>query len=166
MKIEDWAVSQSAQEMLQMLHQEQPEFLHTQITQLHKYLIACCWKHEHLIPQSHLRKGLIGAEQWLAGNISDEQLNELNWYAEAEAFALDYAETSEEIGELEELFSGVDELDGMPFSEARQLMRAAAHFAEGSMIYSSFRNLPWIASLLTSQFLCPELLREFIKPDF
>lgn len=166
MKKEDWAVSQNAQEMLETIHQERPNFLRTQIAQLHKYLIACCWKHKHLIPQSHLRNGLEGAERWLAGEISDDQLNELNWYAEAEAFALDYAETPEELAELHALFAGIEELQGMPFAEARQLMRDAAYFAEGSMIYSKFRKLPWVGYLLSSRFLCADLLREFLQPEF
>lgn len=101
--------------MLQKLHQVRPDFLLTQIPQLHQFLIACCWKHQNLIPQSHLRKGLEGAERWIAGEISDKQLYGLNRYAEAEAFALDYAKTPDEIAELNKMFLGVGELRGMSF---------------------------------------------------
>ena len=161
---DEWVNSHSAQRMLEALHHEQPEFLTTHITQLHRFFIACCWKHKHLIPQKRLRNGLRGAERWLAGEISDDELDDLNWYAEAEAFMIDYAETPEEIKALKELFEEVEELNSMPFSDARRRMRDAAYFAECSMIYSSLRKLPWIDRLFTSQFLCPDLLRKHIEP--
>ncbi len=166
MRKEDWANSQNAQEMLRALNVEQPDYLQSQIAQLHKYLIACSWKHKHLIPQLNLRNGLKGAEKWLAGDLSNEVLNNLNWYAEAEAFKLDYAKTPEEIIELREMFAGVSELDDMTFSRARQLMNDAAYFAEGSMMYSTIDKLPWVGSLFTSQFLCPDLLRSHLEPNF
>lgn len=162
---EEWEASENPQHMLKMLHQEQPDFLATQITQLHKFLIACCWKHKHLIPQRNLRNGLLGAERWIAGEITDEELNELNWYAEAEAFIIDYAETADEIASIRSLIEGIDEIRGMPFAQARKLLLDAAYFTEQSMIYSKFRRLPWINSLFTSKFLCPDLLREHIVPS-
>lgn len=163
---EEWAVSENAHYMLKILHHEQPGFLASQVPQIHRFLIACCWKHKHLIPQRNLRKGLQGAEKWLAGEISDDELYKLNWFAEGEAFVIDYAKTDEDIRELMTLFASIPELDGLPYPDAWQLMRKAAYFAEMSMIYSMFRRLPWIESLFSSQFLCPDLLREYIKPDF
>ncbi len=163
---EEWAISDNAQHMLKSLHREQPNFLITQIPQLHKFLIDCCWKNKHLIPQHHLRNGLRGAEKWLAGKITDAKLYDLNWHAEAEAFAIDYAKTDEEIRKLKELISGIPELNDMPYSQARELIKKAAYFAEGTMIYSKFRKLPWINYLLSSPFLCPDILRTFLEPEF
>jgi hypothetical protein len=166
MKNEYWAISRNAPEMLRREDAEHPNFLATQITQLHKFLIACCWKHEHLIPQQSLRNGLVGAEKWLAGDLPKDELLRLERYAEGEAFMLDYAKTDEELAELAEMVRGIPQLDGMEFEEARELMKDAAYFTDGAIIYSMFRRLPWVRYLLTSSFLCPDLLREYIEPVF
>ena len=166
MNKEEWATCTSAQHMLAELHREQPAFLATQIPQLHKFFIACSWKHKHLIPQRHLRNGLHGAENWIDGKIDDEELNRLNWYAEAECFAIDYAKSPEEMDQVRTLIEGISELSDMPFDEARKVLLKAAYFAEISMIYPWMCSLPWIESLFTSQFLCPDLLRGYILPNF
>ncbi|MCA8902166.1 MAG: hypothetical protein KDA53_13060 [Hyphomonas sp.] len=163
---EEWANADCAQSMLDNLYREQPAFLATQVPQLHKYFLACCWKHQHLIPQKRLRDGLRGAEDWVAGTIDDEELYRLNRHAESEAFAIDYAEAPDEIGALRSLIGGIPELSDMPFDEARHLLGKAAYFAETSMVYPTMRSLPRINSLFTSQFLCPDLLREFVVPAF
>ncbi len=166
MTAEEWDTSNCAPSMLSGLHQLQPRFLRTQLRPLYKFLIACCWKHQHLIPQDGLRNGLIGAEKWLAGEIDNAKLDRLNYYAEAAAFSIDYAKTPAEISELETLINGITELRGMSFNEARSVLKKAAYFAEGSMMYPRFDSLPWVDSLFKSEFLCPDLLREFLKPHF
>ena len=163
---EEWATSGSAQDMLQSLRETHPEFLATQVSQLHKFLIACSWKHQHLIPQKGLRDGLRAADSWVAGKIGDEKLYRVNWYAEAEAFGIDYAETPDELAELESLIAGIDELRALPFADARERLLAAAYFAEGAMVYPKLRRLPWSHRLFTSPFLCPALLREYVRPTF
>ena len=163
---EEWVTSTCASNMLARLHKERPRFLRTQIRELHRFLLACCWKHEHLIPQKGLRDGLSGAEKWLAGEISSAKLEELNYWAEAEAFRLDYAKSAEEIAVIKSLIDEIEELRALPFSKARETLLSAAYFAEGAMIYPKFRSLPWIDSLFESEFLCPDLLREFVKPRF
>lgn len=150
--------------MLSKLHTEQPRFLRTQVRRVHGFLVACCWKHQHLIPQEGLRNGLRGAEGWLASKISDAELNRLNYYAEADAFNIDYAESPEEISALKSLIEGISELRELPFETARKKLLDAAYFAEGSMIYPLFESLPWVDPLLTSQFLCADLLRAFVTP--
>ena len=162
---EEWLNSQSARDMLAKLHAEQPRFLKSQIRNLHRFLIACCWKHSNLIPQEGLRNGLLGAEQWLAGEIDDEELDRLNWFAEAEAFLLDYGKEPEDIVEIEALIDSIDEVRDLPFKQARKRLLDAAYFAEGAMIYPLVTALPWFDSMFTSEFLCPHLLREHIKPD-
>lgn len=162
---EEWAHSSSAPTMLTMLHQKQPRYLRTQVRQLHKFLIACCWKHQHLIPQDGLRKGLRGAERYIAGEIDNAELDRLDYYAEAEAFSIEYAKTPTEISELKSLIDRIEEVRAMPFDAARALLLDAAYFAEGSVIYPRFDSLPWVDRLFTSDFLCPNLLREFLKPD-
>jgi len=164
MNKEDWALCDDAPKMLKSLHQEQPVFLAKHIPQLHRFLIACCWKHKHLIPQPHLRNGLLGAERWLEGKLTNAELSDLNWYAEAEAFAFEYAKSEKDFDKLRKLIASVPELNGIGFSDAKQLMEDAAYFAEGSMVYSRINELPWVPSLLTSKFLCADLLREYIEP--
>jgi hypothetical protein len=166
MTAEEWASSNCAQSMLSGLHQSQPGFLRTQLLPIYKFRIACCWKHKHLIPQDGLRNGLIGAEKWITGEIDNDELDRLNYYAEADAFFIDYAETPTEISELGTLINGIVELRGMPFEEARSLLKNAAYFAEGSMTYPRFDSLPWVRNFLRSDFLCHDLLREFVKPNF
>jgi hypothetical protein len=51
---EEWIHSNSASEMLAKLQQTQPSFLKSQIPNLHRFFIACCWKHSNLIPQVRL----------------------------------------------------------------------------------------------------------------
>ncbi|MFL9841297.1 hypothetical protein ABS767_10005 [Sphingomonas sp. ST-64] len=164
MTFEEWESSNNAPEMLAALHAEQPRFLRKQVPQLHRFLIACCWKHQNLIPQDGLRDGLRGAEAWIAGKISKAELNRLNWYAEADAFRIDYAKSPEEISEIRLMIDGIEELRQLPFETARQKLLDAAYFAEGSMIYPMIERLPWVESLLTSQFLCADLLRKYIAP--
>lgn len=162
---EEWCSSDCARDMLARLHKEQPRFLRSQIRQLHEFLIACCWKHQNLIPQEGLRNGLRGAERWIAGEIDDDELNRLNYYAEADAFMIDYAKSAEEISVVKSLVDDIEELRELPFEKARKKVLEAAYFAEGSMIYPMFSSLPWVDSLFNSQFLCPDLLREYVKPD-
>ena len=163
---EEWNTSSSADEMLSDLRRTQPDFLTTQVPQLHRFLIACCWKYQNLIPQPGLRKGLQAAERWIAGDIDDAELAKMNWYAEADAFAIDYATSPNELAEVESLIAAVDELRSLSFDEARKILLAAAYFAEGAMIYPTFQSLPWVRGLFTSQFLCPKLLRAHVKPSF
>jgi hypothetical protein len=163
---EEWHASVSARDMLAKLHDEQPHFLETQIPQLHKFLIACCWKHQNLIPQEGLRNGLRGAERWIAGEIDDDELNRLDYHAEADVFAIAYVETADDISFVKSLIHGIVELRELPFESARKQLLDAAYFAECSMIYPMLSSAPWSNALFNSQFLCPNLLRDNIKPHF
>ncbi len=113
-----------------------------------------------------MRNGLRGAEKYIAGEIGNAELDRLNYHAEADAFAIDYAKSPEEISELQSLIDGIEEIRKLPFNQARALLLRAAYFAEGSMIYPRFNSLPWVNSLFESEFLCPNLLRENLSPDF
>jgi hypothetical protein len=161
---EEWFTSGNAPEMLSCLRLQRPDFFASQVSQIHRFLIACCWKHQHLIPQKGLRDGLRAAESWIAGNIDYEQLNSANWYAEADAFALDYASSPAEISEVERLIAGIKQLRSLPFAEARKVLLDAAYFAEGTMIYPLLSGCPWSQRLFTSRFLCPVLLRKYVEP--
>jgi hypothetical protein len=162
----EWASSRDATNMLAMLHQEPPHYLATQVRQLHRFLIACCWKHQHRIPQAGLRNGLKGAEKWIRGEIDDAELNRLDYYAEADAFFVDYATTPEQITALKALVDSIEEVREMPFDQARARLRDAAYFADGSMMYPLIDRLPWVESLFSSEFLCADLLRKFLEPEF
>lgn len=161
---EEWASYTDAATMFAKLHTEQPRFLRTQVREIHGFLVACSWKHQHLIPQEGLRNGLRGAEDWIAGRIDDAELNRLNYYAEADAFRIDYAKSPEEISSIKSIIDEISELREIPFEMARKQLLDAAYFAERSMIYPLFDSLPWVDHLLTSPFLCADLLRAFVIP--
>ena len=165
---EEWDKSTDPHAMLRAWFDVRSDLTDAEITALNRFAIACCWKHKHLIPQEALREGLVGAEQWLAGEIDYEKLNELNWHAEAEAFAIDYAKTPEEIADLKAMIASIRELDGMAFEQARERVKKAAYFAEITIVYYGMRSRPRAHKniLLKSDFLCADLLREHIQPDF
>lgn len=152
--------------MLSQLWERHPEFFRSQTKQLYRFLIDCCWKHKDLIPQQGLRDGLKGTERYLAGEIGDEELGRLNWHAEAQAFHIEYAKDPDELASVERLIASIPRVSAMPFDAARELLLEAAYFAEGAMIYPDIRPRPWIERLFTSQFLCPDLLRQHINPPF
>jgi hypothetical protein len=163
---EEWAICDSAPDMLTALNQRNPSHFKTLIPSLHRYFLACCRKIEFLTPQKHLREGVRGAERWIEGLISDFELNRLNWHAEGEAFALDYVKTSEFFEELKNLIDGIEALDDLSFEESRILLKKAAYFTEISMIYPKINHAPFVKSLCTSEFLCADLLREYVQPEF
>ncbi len=162
---EEWESSDSANNMLSMLHNKQPYFLRTQIRQIHKFLIACCWKHKHLIPQDGLRDGLKGAEKWLAGEIDYTEMARLDYNSEADAFLLDYCKNESDIAEIQNLIDNIEEVRDMPFDDARSILKDAAYFANGTMNYPFLSTAPWVDSLFESDFLCPDLLREYLSPN-
>lgn len=113
-----------------------------------------------------MRNGLLGAEKWIDGEIDDDELNRLDWHAEAVAFGLDYAKTPEDLAEIQILIDSIEEVRSLPFKQAHARLREAAYFAEGAIIYPQISQLPWWDRMFTSEFLCPHLLREHIRPDF
>jgi len=163
---EEWNTSKSAPDMLMALNVQNADYFKTLVPTLHRYFLACCWEIKHLIPQKHLRNGIRGAEAWIEGKIDDDELSKLDWYAEAECFMIDYAETQEELKEIESLIDGIEELQDMQFEEAKGILEEAAYFAQGSMIYPKINHAPYVKSLCASQFLCPDLLRDFVSPKF
>ena len=162
----EWRSSDCAPDMLKALYVEKPRYFRRQVPQLHRFLIACCGKHAYLIPQRGLQDGLRGAEKWLAGEIDDDELDCLNYDAEGEAFRLDYAKNPSDFAQIEAMVASIPELDGMEFADAHALLTRAAYFAEGAMIYPTIQPGPWNERLFCSEFICPDLLREHLAPNF
>ena len=163
---EDWETSTSAPIMLTGLYLQDPEHFKSLIPVLHRYFLACCWKIEHLIPQKALRDGLRGAEKWIDGKITDEEFRRLEWSAEAEAFAFENPDTAEEQKELEDLIDSVEFLKDTSYETAHYIMKKAAYFVDTAMVYPTINHAPYVESLCTSRFLCPDLLREYLQPNF
>ena len=161
---EEWARSHDALAMLHSIYTGYPEQIADLRPSLHRYFLACSWKIQHLLPQRHLRRGLEGAALWAEGVATDRQLSELDWYAEAECFMIDYAETDEQLGEIRELIAGIDALKSVPFDEARELLKNAAYFANHSMVFLGFTSNRLPRSLARPEFQCPELLRKHVQP--
>ncbi|MEP3655723.1 MAG: hypothetical protein ABJO36_12580 [Litorimonas sp.] len=163
---EEWAASTSAPTMLEALRAQNPDYFQTLTPILHRYFIACSWRIKHLIPQKGLRNGLQGTEKWADGLITDQELYDLDWHAEADCFAFDYADTKEDIREIEKLIASIDQLRTMKFEDAAAMLREAAYFAEGTLIYPKMKRRPYFKRLFISQFLCPDLLRKHIHAPF
>ena len=121
---------------------------------------------KNLIPQEHLRNGLKGTEQWADGEINDDDFRKFDWYAESDCFAIEQAEEPKDLRSLETLIDSIDEVKNMPFTKARQLLQDAAYFINSAMCYPRLNSTPFDHELCTSQFLCPIILRNFIKPHF
>lgn len=90
----------------------------------------------------------------------------MDWHAEAACFAFEYADSQEDINEIKLLIKGIQELDGMSFEDAKTLLKEAAYFAEGSLIYPTMKRKPYFRRLFVSQFLSADLLRRYIQPSF
>jgi len=163
---EEWATSNSAPAMLEALRTQEPTFFQTLTSTLHRYFIACSWKIKHLIPQKGLRNGLRGTEQWADGLITDEELYKLDWYAEADCFTFDFLDRDYNLKEVKKIIASIEQLKTVNFDEAVALLSDAAYFAEGTLIYPKIQRAPYYKRLFTSQFLCPDLLREFIVKPF
>jgi len=162
----DWAKSTSAPIMLAGLYLQDPIHFTTLVPELHRYFLACCWKMKHLIPQKGLRDGLRGAEKWIDGEITEEEFRNLEWIAEAEAFAFENVESPEEIEKLKALIATVDMLKDVDYDIAHQILMEAAYFTDSAMVYPTLNTVPYDEFLCTSRFLCPELLRKHIQPHF
>jgi len=163
---DEWAKSTNAPAMLEALYLQDPEHFKTLIPNLHQYFLACCWKIKNLIPQKHLRNGLRGAQSWIDGEITEEQFRKFDWHAESECFAIEQAESPEEIQDLRTLIESISELDGLPFQTARQRLQNAAYFVNSAMCYSALNTVPYDYKLSTSEFLNADLLREYVPADF
>jgi len=158
--------STSAPIMLAGLYLQDPVHFKTLVPQLHRYFLACCWKIKHLIPQKGLRDGLTGTEKWIDGEITEREFWELEWIAEAEAFAIENVESREEVETLEALIASIEMLKDVEYDIARQILMEAAYFTNSAMVYPALNTAPYDESLCTSRFLCPKLLREHIQPHF
>lgn len=162
----DWAESTSAPIMLAGLYLQDPIHFKILVPELHRYFLACCWKIKHLIPQKGLRDGLRGAEKWIDGEITKKEFWYLERVAEGEAFAFENVESSEEIEKLIELIASVKMLKDVAYDIAHQILMEAAYFTNSAMVYPTLNTTPYDEFLCTSRFLCPELLRKHINPDF
>lgn len=163
---EEWAISNDAFEMLKALYDLDPSLFNKTGNALHRYLIACCRKMNHIIPQEGLQEGLTGTIDWIEGRITDKEFWDLEWHAEAEAFRLDYAKTPDQFDEIREMIAGIEELQSMPFEAARKKLMDAAYFTDRVMVHPTTKSSPYISRFFASEFQCPDLLREYIKPDF
>lgn len=126
---------------------------------LHGYLLACCGKISHLLPQEVIQLGLDAARRHLEGDLDRNVLHWLDWYVEAACFALDYRGDNEEVREM---VSKVEELKGLPYEEAVERLKNAAYFADSAML----GMVPDKKSKTDGQFLCTALLKKFLPAPF
>ncbi len=140
---------------------------------LHRYYLACGRAIGWLMPQEAGRKGIELAEQYLAGNLTADELDRENYEVKGAAFLIDYDTDPDGIAgwikEIEAIPQDVlrERLWGIgPQTElsARELLRSAAYFADLAMVYPLLRprereqlrnNYSW--------FLSPDLLQEIFS---
>jgi hypothetical protein len=118
---------------------------------LHRFYLASCRRIWPLLPQEASRRGVEMAEQFLAGEVTSEQVSEYNWHTEGAAFRIDYAAAP---GDTEAIAHWVAEVQTLPASELRsmlhppetageveprKLLLRAAYFADYAMLYPSLR---------------------------
>lgn len=161
---EEWNNSTSAKEMLIFLREERPDFFKEQERQLHRFLIACCWKNEDLLATDGLKEAVRNAERYLEGAVERQDLDRLDYEAEAEVFGIEYAESLERIGEVQALIEGIDRLDGVPFEAARKVLVEAAYFAEQTLIYPDIHRQSWVRKVFNEKFISADILREHVRP--
>ena len=136
---------------------------------LHRFYLACCRSIWPLLPQEPSRKGIELSEQWLEGDVSNEELNKFNYYVEGAAFNIDYNVEPDKIDEWIANLRKNDSYRHLLFPpEAadqvtpRELLKRAAYFADYAMVYPSLKpvgNPPETYRI----FLSPELLRKFVS---
>ena len=85
---------------------------------------------------------------------------------EADAFAFEIVNTPERIEALKKMIASIDALKNEDYEIAHQLLREAAYFTVSAIIYPKICQGPYVQSLCTSRFLCPDLLRQFLQPRF
>ena len=142
--------------------------------QLHRYYLACCRAIWMLLPQEESRRGVEIGEQYLLGQITDEELNRLNWHVEGAAFTIDYNCKPEEIAIWVEKVRQLSpsELGALLHPtrttwdiNERELLTHAAYFADFAMIYPQLtqREVP---PKSYAPFLSADLLRNHIDDPF
>ncbi len=150
--------------MLTALHFQYPKQMELLIPELHKYFLATCKAIEHLTPQKNLRQAVIGAEEHLLGKITDEKLHRLQWRAEADAFRMSDAKEPEDFEWLQNMASGINELENLPIEVAHRKLENAAYFVDNAICYPTLSSAPFSRRLCLSEFLSADLLREHVDP--
>ena len=161
---EEWNRSTNAKEMLTHLREERPRFFNSQQRQLQRFLIGCCWKNEDLLATNGLKEAVRNAERYLDGAVKRQDLDRLDYDAEAEVFGIQYAESLDRIAEVQALIDGIDRLKGVPFEAARELLVEAAYFAERTLIYPDIHRQRWVMKVFNEKFISADILREHVCP--
>lgn len=151
---EEWDASADAKAMLRALHSEKPIHFRWKRKALHRYLIACCWKHVDLLPDEGNRAWLNATKDRSASKISKEDLAHHSYCVEGAAFFLDYCDEPEDITKITAWISEIEELEDLPFDKARKVLMRAAYFADRAVYGFGLRGDP---EHLDSKFLCPDL---------
>ncbi len=163
---EEWETSQNAAEILLALKSQKPQFFTDQAHQLHYYFLECCKDIAYLTPQKDLKNAIQAGYDWLDGKISDRDLLDYEWHAEAEVFAIQYSDELEDIKYVENLIASILEIRELSYIEARDLLYRVTYFVDFSMYYA----LGWAGKLPSAlsklEFLNADRLREYIKSPF
>ncbi|MBL4788430.1 MAG: hypothetical protein JKY60_05075 [Kordiimonadaceae bacterium] len=158
---DEWNASDDALDMLVSLKEALSAEAYASIQPtLHSYMLACCEKISHLLPQTEIQLGLDAARRYLMGDLDKNVLRWLDWYVEAECFMLDYSSDSDD---ARELVSRVKELASIPHDQAVSRLKRAAYFASSAITGNIPSQRRWSKH---GPFLCPTLLKKFLPEPF
>ncbi len=161
MNNQEWATSRSAWKMLLGLSNTAPQSFQKHSPIIQEYFITCCWRIKHLIPQSGIREGLLGTQLWINNLIDIEELAELDYISEADAFALVYSPDKEPSASLIKSTMMVEKLS---HEAAWSKLKKAAFFANAVINFSSGRKAHLYKNL-NNEALCADLLYQMLpKP--
>jgi len=164
MNYTDWSASKCAPAMLTALHFQYPKQMQNLMPELNLYFLATCDAIKHLTPQKNLRKAVDGAKQYLSGHITDDEFHRLKWSAEAEAFRMSAAKEPEDFEWLLNMVSGIEQIKNLPIEQAHRILENAAYFVDNAICYPTLSSAPFCRRLCLSEFLCADLLREYVDP--
>jgi hypothetical protein len=138
------------------------------VPSLHRYFVACCRRIWRLLPQEGSRRGIEVAERYLAGEATDDELDEVDWHCEGAAFNINYNCEPEAIQRwvAEVRAIPADEMAAMlsppgaaPGVDEQELLMRAAYFADYATIYPHLTPKRGVPDSYAA-FLSAELLRE------
>src|SRR4051812_20853220 len=113
---DEWNASDDANQLLRTLWEMPHRDIAGLKRQLHGYYLACCRRIWKLLPSEDSRRGVEAGERYLCGQIDDDELDRINWHAEAVPYRIEGDIGSEVIARW------VEEVGAIPASELREML--------------------------------------------
>ncbi|MEM9840418.1 MAG: hypothetical protein AAF830_14855 [Pseudomonadota bacterium] len=162
---EEWLNSRNAKRILWKLWCEHQEEFVRLVPEIHRFLLHCCIKIKDLFHDEVQLEAVDATLKSLNGAPKEDlYLDYLSWSAEVAAFAVDQTINRDRCDELMDFIERHPDLRLLPPEAAWAKLKDAAYFVSRAIDYPGLMPGPYVERLLTSPFLCPELLRLHVKP--